>query len=493
MFAAIYGTGAGFKEYNAAFRIPDILFTIVAGGALSSAFVPVFAGLLERRQEEDAWRVANTILNTLLAVMSAAAIVGFVGAPALSRILNPGFTSDQVTQTANLTRIMLAQPVLLGVGGIFAAMQNSYRRFVLPALAPLVYNVSIILGAAIFGTRFGVYAAAWAVVIGALLMFEIQIWGVASESWRYRLGFDWKLGQARDVLRLMFPRMLGLASFQLMLIVTFWLASSLSSTRNTAITYAWTLVMFPVGAVGTALGMAVFPTISRHAAVAQTQQVERIVREGLRAVMFLAVPATAGLVMLRTPIIQLLFAHGAWTSGSTGATTYALAFYAFCVPPLAAIEVCARSFYALQNTRTPVVIAIAAAAVDAILCVTLFHLFGPLRAQGGLGLGTALAVWLQIVLLLFALQRLLPGLIDTDFRKAATAIFLATLVMSVCVFAARQIVGGIAPGGLTIRAFFECVLPVGVGAIVYAGLAYALRIPELDRVLGLAGRALHRE
>lgn len=488
VFAGIYGTGAPFKEYNAAFRIPDILFTIVAGGALSSAFVPVFAGLLERRHEEEAWGVANTVLNSVLLTLLGLAGLAFILAPDLSRVLNPGFSPGQVTQTANLTRIMLVQPVLLGLGGMFAAMQNSYRRFLLPALAPLVYNLSIVLGAALLGPRFGVYAAAWAVVVGALLMFEIQIWGVAAESVRYRFGFNWRLPGARDVVRLMAPRLLGLSAFQIMQIVTFWLASSLNSTRNNAITYAFTLVMLPVGAVGTSLGLAVFPTLSRHAAVAQVREVERIVREGLRAVMFLALPATVGLILLRRPIVELLFGHGAWTAASTAATVYALAFYALAIPPLAAIEVCTRAFYAMKNTRTPVTIAVVAAATDVVLCIILFHAFGPLRAQGGLGLGTALAVWLQIVLLVLAIRGPLPGLIDRALARVLTAIALSTLVMGSSVYLGLWIVDQLIPGTGAGHALMETVITVAIGVVSYAFAAWALHVPEIKRFATLLAR-----
>jgi putative peptidoglycan lipid II flippase len=289
-------------------------------------------------------------------------------------------------------------------------------------------------------------------------------------------------------MRLMLPRLLGLAAFQFMQIVTFWLASGLTSARNTAIYYAFTLVMFPVGALGTSLGVAIFPTISRQAAVAQTQQIERVVADGLRTIMFLALPATAGLIILRTPIVQLLFHHGAWTSQSTAATTYALGFYALAVPPLAAIELCTRAFYAMKNTRTPVACALIASAVDVVLCIILFHAFGPSRAQGGLGLGTSLAVWLQIIILAIALRRHLPGLFGRALRNGLVAITLATVVMSVCVFAAYRVVDGMVGGGPVAHGFADCFVSVGVGIVIYAAIAYVLRMPELGRFVGLVGR-----
>ena len=486
VFAAIWGGTPALNDYNAAFRIPDTLFTIVAGGALSSAFVPVFAGLLGRRQEGDAWRAANTVLNSLFVALVVCAGVAFIFAPQITRLLYPG-PHVNTAQTAQLTRIMLVQPILLGLGGLFAAMQNSYDRFVLPAVAPVVYNVVIILGAVVFGPHYGIQAAAWAVVVGAVIMFEIQIWGVAAESRFYRVSINWRLPEAREVLKLMGPRLLGLSAFQLMLVVTFWLASFISNGA-TEITYAWALVMFPIGAVGTAVGTAVFPTLSRQSAVAQTQLLEQTVRSSIRAIVFLALPSTAGLILLRVPVITLLFAHGSWPASLTAATAFALGFYAFGVVPLATTEVAARAFYALKNTRTPVAIAIVAAIIDAILCVTLIHFFPRSRGTGGLGLATSIAVWIQIILLISALRRYLPGLIDREFKGAMGGMVLSALGMSLTVYVALRLLEHVAVGGPTLHSLVEVVGSVAVGVATYGLIARAFRLPEVARLTRLSGR-----
>ncbi|HEV3309664.1 MAG TPA: murein biosynthesis integral membrane protein MurJ [Chloroflexota bacterium] len=487
IFADLFGTSRAMADYNAAFRIPDILFTVVAGGALSSAFVPVFAGLLERNREQDAWRVANTVLNSLLLALVVLAAGAFVLAPQLTHLLYPGKAIDPV-QTASLTRIMLVQPILLGLGGLFAAMQNSYNRFLLPAIAPVLYNLAIIVGAALFGPHFGVTAAAWAVVVGAVIMFEVQIWGVSAELGLYRAVLNWRIPDSRQVLKLMGPRLLGLSAFQLMLIVTYLLASGLTEAGYNSITYAWSLIMFPVGAVGTSVGMAVFPSLSRQSAGAHDELVARTVRQSLRAIVFLTLPATAGLIVLRRPIIQLLFAHGAWTTGSTTATALALEFYAGCIVPLATIEVVARAFYALKNTRTPVTIAIIAAGLDAVLCTAFVHLLPRSEGQGGLGLATAIAVWVQIGLLLVALRKRMPAVTDTDFRKSATAMIVATAIMSGCVYAGLRLLESVWAGSQWFHALLECVVGIGIGLVVYVGVARILNVPEVERVTSLINR-----
>jgi putative peptidoglycan lipid II flippase len=491
VFAALFGTSPDMTAYNAAFRIPDFLFTIVAGGALSSAFVPVFAGLLERKREHQAWQVANTILNCVFLILVVLAVLAFVLAPQLTRVLYPGFGAVEVTRTASLTRIMLVQPVLLGMGGLFAAMQNSYKRFVLPAVAPVLYNSIIVVGALIFGQRYGVNAAAWAVVIGAVIMFEVQIWGVAGESWLYRPSFNLHLPETREVVRLIGPRLLGLSAFQLMLVVTYFLASAWKPGIS-VISYAWTLVMFPVGALGSSLGLAVFPTLSRQSAGARLEQAERTINAGLRGIFFLSLPAMAGLILLRRPIVELLFARGAFGSQSTSATAFALGFYGLCVVPLTATELVARAFYALKDTRTPVVIAIVAAILDAVLCTILIHLVVKSQGPGALGLGTALAVWVQILLLMRALKRRLPGVLDRNFTKVITASILATAGMSICVFVALKILDELPLGGRSIQAFLETGGAIAVGLGTYLALATILHIPEVSRMTGLAQRFVSR-
>ncbi len=488
IFASLFGTSTSMAAYNAAFRIPDLLFTIVAGGALASAFIPVFSGLLEVRQEETAWRVANTVLNTLLVTLVILAALCFVFAPELVRALVPSFSHSEQLETASLTRIMLVQPVLLGIGGLFAAMQNSYGRFILPSVAPVLYNAAIIVGAVVFGPRYGVYAAAWAVVGGAVVMFEIQIWGVVWESVRYRPTIDWRLTSAREVLRLLGPRLIGLSAFQFMLLVTTFLASGLTSAGFNAITYAWSLVMFPVGAVGSALGTAVFPTLSRQSATAQRSALEHTVSRSIQAILFLALPATAGLILLRHPVITLLFDHGAWTPASTAATSFALVFYALAIAPLALIEVAARSFYALRNTKTPVMLAVGATLVDAVLSVVLIHLFPRDRGQGGLALATAISVWLQVVLLIRALRVPLPHVAGSELRRACKGMALATIGMSACVYAAFWVLSR-ASSSSTLWSGTEVVLPVCIGVLSYLWLAKRLGLPEADRILGMLNRA----
>jgi putative peptidoglycan lipid II flippase len=494
VFATLFGTSPDMAAYSAAFRVPDLLYTLISGGALASAFIPVFAGLLEQQREEEAWRVANTVLNTLFVVMSVAAALAFLLAPQLIDQLVPNFTRPEKAETVDLTRIMLVQPVLLGVGGVFAAMQQSYSRFLLPAVGPLLYNLAIIIGTVLFGRHAGVYAAAWSVTIGAFLWFQVQLPGVARESRYYHLEVNWRLPGVREVLRLLGPRVVGLAAFQVMLLITTYLASGFSSDSFNAITYSWALVVLPVNAFGSSVATAVFPLISRQSVAAQASALGQTVRESLRAVLFLTLPSTAGLIILRRPIIDLLYDHGSWTVHSTEATAFALAFYAGGLVPMALIEVMPRVFYAMKDTRTPVMIAVVTVLLDAGLSVALVHVFPHDEGQGALGLATAIAAWIQGIWLFHALHRRLPTIINAAFWRAVNAMALAMLVMAVAVFFAQRAMEYILSSTSTSAststpgALAEVVITVGTGVIVYLSVARLLGLPEVQRVASLLRR-----
>jgi putative peptidoglycan lipid II flippase len=492
VFSALYGTSGAMAAYNAAFRIPDTIFVVVAGGALSSAFIPVFAGLIESRRERDAWAAASTVLNTLSILMAGVSILAFVFTPQLTDLIvlhGTLFTAATRTETITLTRIMLAQPFLLGIGGLFAAMQNSYRRFLLPTIAPVVYNVCIILGTIVFAPRYGIYATAWSVVVGAVLMFELQIWGVQKEAIFYRIAVQWRMPEAREILRLIGPRLIGLSAFQFMLIVTTALAAGLPSSGFNAIFYAWSLMLFPVSVIGSSMGTALFPTISRHSATARTQEMQDTVVRSLRAVLFLAVPAASAMILVSHALVVTLYAHGPkWTEASTNATTSALICYALAIPPLALIEVLARSFYAMRNTRTPVGYAVLASTIDIMLMFGFIHLVPVSEGQAGLALATAFATWIQCILLARALGKKMPAIFGPEVRIHMARVAAAALLMCAAIVVVRFLLDTRLSEHSWQSSSIVLVVSVLVGATMYAAISYRLRIDELARLAGLARR-----
>lgn len=486
VIAAIFGNSTAVQAYVAAFRIPDAMFMLVSGGALASAFVPMFAGLLEQGEEEEAWKTASTVLNTVTLALAALAAVAWVFAPQIMDLLVQGYSPGERSLTVDLTRIMLLQPIFLGAAAIITSILQTYNRFVLTALAPLLYNLCVIGGALIFGPSRGVGALAWAVVAGALAQVLVQVpglWGEATR--RYRLTVDWSSRNAREVLRLFGPRIIGLAAFQAMLFITLYLAAGLPRGMVGAINYAWILMYSPVGALGTAAATAIFPTLSRMSEVDNLPAVRRTVNRSLRLILFLSLPASMGLLVLRRPIVNLLLNHGTqWMFMDTEQTAFALLFFSLALTPLAAIEVLARVFYAVRDTVTPVRIAVVAVGLDAALSIVLVHVLPRTSGQGGLALATAVANALQAVWLAIALDERLPRIGLRSLVLTLRDAGIASLVMGMLLYVVLDPLTAVFPQhgfGVLITVLVE--VPLGVAT--FGVSAYLLGAPELMEVRDL--------
>ncbi|HLJ68154.1 MAG TPA: murein biosynthesis integral membrane protein MurJ [Chloroflexota bacterium] len=492
VIADVFGNGRPINAYFAAFRIPDTMFTLVSGGALAAAFVPVFAGLLgtgTARDERAAWRVASTVFNSVAIALAAMAVVSFVLAPEIMGFLagGSGFTASQRALSVDLTRIMLLQPIFLGASAVVTAVLQSYRRFVLTAIAPLLYNVSVIIGA-LLGRSHGVVGLSWFVVIGAAAQFAVQIPGLGRELRnRYRLEIDRNLPEAREVLHLFIPRMIGLAAFQGMLFVTLYLATRLPPWALGAFNYSWLLIAFPVAALGTASATAIFPTLSQLSAHDEVEAIRRTVNRSLRFVLFLAVPAAVGLLVLRRPIIDLLYNHGAWGYLDTEHAAFALLFLALAIPPLASIEILPRVFYAMRDTVTPVRIAIVAVVLDAGFSILLVHLVPRDSGQGGLALATAIATLVQAVWLVVALDSRLGGIGRASLAGTLRDTVIASAVMGLALYVMLDPFTAVLPQR-GIGALVTVVFEVGVGLATFGASAYLLGAPELWEVWDLVAR-----
>jgi putative peptidoglycan lipid II flippase len=494
VIAAVFGNSAAVNAYFAAFRIPDTMFTLVSGGALASAFIPVFAGLVEKRDERSAWMVASSVLNTIALSLAGLALLAFIFAPEIMGFLvnggssGPcsGFTAVQVDQTVHLTRIMLLQPIFLGLAAIITSILQTYHRFALTAISPLVYNLAVIVGA-LLGKVAGIDALAWAVVAGGVGQLLIQIPGLRADVRRYSTHLHWDFPATREVARLFVPRVVGLGAFQAMLFVTLYLAARLPCGMVGAINYSWLLISFPVGALGTAAATAIFPTLSRLTAARDFGTVAHTVNRSLRLVLFLAVPAAVGLIVLRRPIINLLYFRGAWTVGATEQTAFALLFYAMALAPLTAIEVMPRVFYAMRDTISPVRIAVIAVTIDAVLSILFVHLLPPASGQGGLALATAIANTIQAIWLVRLLHQRLGGiglrslagtLIDTFIASAAMALVLYDALDPLSALFAQRGLG----------ALVTVAVEVILGGLTFLAVTYLLGAPEIEQVGDLVRR-----
>ncbi|MDW8070871.1 MAG: murein biosynthesis integral membrane protein MurJ, partial [Anaerolineae bacterium] len=408
VIARQFGTSAELDAYLAAFRIPDLLFALMAGGALGSALIPVLSDYLARDDERAAWQLASAVLNWVVLAMGGVAALVALGAPLLVRtVIAPGFTPAQHALTAELMRWMLLSTLIFGVSGIVMGILNARQHFLLPALAPAVYNVAITLGAWLLGPALGVRGAVVGVVAGAAAHLLVQLPALRHFNVRYWPRLAPHDPGVREVGRLMAPRALGLAAVELNHLVNVVLASGLTTGSLAALNYGRMLMLLPEGIIAQSVAIAAFPTFSALAARNEHAAMRGVFLTTLRSVLYLTLPATVGLILLREPLVVTLLQRGAFDARSSTATAWALLFYALGLASHATLELITRAFYAIHDTRTPVGVGVAAMIANALLSVAFIASFRQLgwAPHGGLALANTLATTAEMGLLLYLLHR----------------------------------------------------------------------------------------
>lgn len=481
LIGALFGTSAGYDAYLAAVRIPDILFTLIAGGALGSAFIPTFTGYFAREDPAGGWRLASTIVNLLVVALTAAAALAWLLAPVLvSAILAPGFSLDQQALTISLLRVMLAAPLFFGVSGVVMGALNARQHFLLPALAPSLLNLSLIAAAWLLASRMEVRALALGYVAGAVLHLGVQVPGLFLVGARYRPVLTLRDPGVLEVLRLMGPRVLGLAAVQINFLVNTNIASRLGEGAVSALNYAWLLMLLPQGVFAQAVGTAAFPTFATQAARGEREAMRATLAATLRAVFFLSLPAIVGLALLARPLVGLLFERGAFSASSTEAVAWALAFYALGLVGHAGLEIVARAFYALHDTATPVWVGLLAMGLNVALSLTLPGVFvlAGWPPFAGLALANSLATLVELMALLALVRRRMGGLEGWRMLIAFAKNGLAALAMGAALVGWQALLSG--AGTLVLGGG-----GVLLGVAVYMGGALALRAEEPRAVLRL--------
>jgi putative peptidoglycan lipid II flippase len=483
VLSAQFGTGEEYDLFVAAFRIPDVVFTLVAGGALGSTLVPVFAERDASGNPGAAARLASTVFNLIALAAGAVALIGIALAPWLAPLLGPGFSPEQQIRLALLIRILLVQPVLLGISEVFGRYLNVRGHFLAPAFAPALYNVPIILAALAAGPALGAVGLAIGVVAGALLYFLVQVPAALSWGLRFTPRLDLRDPALRQIVRLMVPRMIGQGAVQLSFIATTRLASQQGEGAIAALNYAWILTMLPLGPLGMAIGNAALPTMSAQAARGELDALGDTARRTLTSILFMIVPAALLLATVGLPIVQAIYERRAFTVESSTLTATVLAFYASGLPAHGAIEILTRTFYALQDTRTPVAVGVGCMVLNVVLAYSLVGSMGYVA----IALALTLSTILEALLLWFLLCRRVP-----DVAEPALLLSLGrTAAAGLALYAAAAF----AAGPLRVAGLPALIQAAGVclaGGIAYLAVALISGSPELASMVSLIRGRLRR-
>lgn len=487
LISRAFGTNRAIDAFYAASTYPDLIFNLVAGGALASAFIPTFTEFLTKNDRPSAWKLAASITNLVLITLSAVSLISVFLAPQIIRyILAPDFPPDEQALASSLLRVLLIAPAIFGVSGLLMGILNAHQRFLLPALAPSMYWVGMILGLIFLVPSMGIFGLAWGAVLGAAMHLAIQIPDLLRMPGRFytpSLGFD--NPAVREVGRLMAPRLLGVAIVQLNFVINTVIATGLPEGSLSAIKYAWQVMTMPEVAIAQAIAIAALPTFSAQAARGDLHEMRASLAATLRGVLLLSLPASLGLILLRQPLIALLFQRRSFDAHSTDLVAWALLWYAAGLVGHSVVEILSRAFYALHDTRTPVLVGTAAMTLNIIFSFGFSALFSSIgwMPHGGLALANSLATALEMSALFILMRRRLKGLEGANLLRGFLQAGLGTLGMSLILSLWLLRNGSVWTIGLG---------GVALGGFVYALMIWVMRVPELNLLIVGITRRLKR-
>ncbi len=470
--------------YYAAFRIPDLMFELVAAGAITSALIPVLSGLIANGERDRAWRVASSVINLMVAALLVFAVVFAVFAPSIVPLLVPGFDEATMALTVELTRLMLIAPIFLASGSIVSAILQTQDRFGVAALAPLMYNASIIAGALLLSPSLGIYSVAVGVVIGAIGHLLVQVPALRGH-FRYTPRVDVRDHAARETFFLMLPRAIGMGVNQITFLVNTALASTVAVGAVVSYTVAFSVLQIPLGVIGLPLGIVLLPSMSRALATGHEIEFGNLVTRALRLLLWLMVFIAAVGIVAREQVVDLLFGWG-FDGETLAATAAALGVFLIGLPANAMNVILTRAFYSGKDTITPVTVAIISVAVNVAVSVATVGSLG----IGGLALGIVLGAWFEAIALTILLRRRHANIV------AAPIIVGGALSLAGAIVAALVAAGVLAlvpiPDGMPRVAglILELGLAGGGGLAAYILYSRLVRLPELGRAVDLMRSAV---
>src|SRR5579859_1630989 len=501
-----FGITLAWDTYTVANAIPEQLYNLLAGGALAFAFIPIFGEFLARDDREGAWRLASNTLNTIFLAVVVIATLTFITAPWLvANVIAPGYVNfypdlsqpfnvrflltvlhpDLIMQTANLMRILLFSLLLFSVSGLCMGILQTNQNFLLPAMAPILYDVGNLFGTLVLARFFGIYGVAIGAVAGAAMHLGIQLPGLIRLKARWQPLLNWRDPTLRKVIILMIPRAIALALFNLNTLVAIRLASGLGAGAVSAYRRGYGLMQFPETLIGTAMGIVIFPTLALLSAEGDLRGKRAAMSGALRFILIASIPAAVAIVLAGRPLVSIL-EGGAFDAESADRVFRVLQFFGLGIVTQSAFEIAARSFYADKDTFTPLLVSLATAAVNVVLAV---WLSGTLSVAG-LALANSIAPGCELLLLLFILRRRWQGIDGPVLARATLKALVGSLVMAVAILASGAALRVLPIGSSRIGVIVVAFIQMAIGGVVYIGATLLLRMDEMRELPQLV---LHRQ
>jgi putative peptidoglycan lipid II flippase len=466
VIADMFGATAETDAFLVAFIIPGILASLV-GGAITGAFIPVFTEYRLKQGEEDAWILGLGVVFTFLA------------APIIVQLLSPGFDPETQAIAVHLSRVMSPAVLFVGLISLSTAILNSYKHFVFPAIAGLFYNVGIIGTALLLAGGYGITSLAVGVIIGGFGQLVAQSAILVRKRGYYTLELRFDHPGVKRIAWLLFPFLVGSAAGQLNMVIDRILASGLVEGSIAALNFGFRVMGLPLGIFGAAIAAAVYPTLSQQAAEGSVDQLRRTFSEGLRMLGLVLIPATAGLTVLREPIIRLLFERGVFDSIATDMTATALLFYALGLFAHGGNAMLIRAYFALQDVRTPIALGVAAVALNVLLNLILIRFL----AHGGLALASSIAAVVNFLLLSHCLRKKLGSFDGRRIARSLAKMAFGSLVMGSVCWVGLNLSERLLPDTSLLK--YQILQMAGlilIGLLAYLAIALLLRMEEMSRI-----------
>jgi putative peptidoglycan lipid II flippase len=480
ILASVFGAGLELDMYYAAFRLPDLVYNLLVLGALSAGFIPIFVGYIDNyRQTKDnreAWMLVNNILNILVIALIIVCGVLIIFAPWLVKIIAPGFDLEQKLITIKLIRIMLLSPIFLGLSSVFGGILQSFKRFFIYSLAPIFYNLGIIIGALYFVDLWGIYGLAWGVIFGAFLHLINQLGASLILGYRYQKIVNLKNSGVRKILKMMTPRTMTLAVTQINLLVITIIASTLPEGSIAVFNFANNLQSFPVGIFGVSFAIAAFPTLAEFVATGNKKDFIKNFSTTFRQILFFVIPVSFLLIILRAQTVRIVLGSGQFDWQDTILTMNALAFFSLSLFSQALSPLLVRGFYAYHDSQTPFYAAMVGALINIVLSLffTKYFTFGVV----GLALAYSVASWVNMGLLFLALRSKIGKIDGVNIFYTTMKIIFAALMAGLITQSYKFIIGPISGTETFVRLLIQTLTAGSIGVLVYGAACWLLRVEE---------------
>ena len=483
VIAMAFGSSPSADAFFVAFRIPNMQRRILAEGAMTAAFIPVFTETLTKKGESVAWKLAANLFNILILVLSSASLLILIFSPAVITIFAPGFIDEpgKFELTVKLTRCMAPYLFFIGLAAFCMGVLNTLKVFALPAAAPISQNISMILSILFISPLMDepIIGLAIGVVVGGALQLFIQLPAVLKKGMPFEKTLNFKQKEVFKIACLMGPVILGIAVYELNIMIDTLIASLLPGGSISYLYYGNRLVQLPLGIFAVALGVALLPTLSGQAAKGNLKELVQTLGFSIRLILFITIPATLGLIILREPIINTLWERGEFLASTTDGTAIALLYYSIGLCAYSGIKIIAPAFYSLQDTKTPAKIGIYSMILNTVLNLLLM---GPLQ-HGGLALATSIAALFNVALLIYYLRKRLGLMGGRKILRSTLKMALAALAMGIITYLGRESFY-YNSDPLLIRLFVLAAC-ISIGMLVYALLSHFMRNEEWRFLLDL--------